>query len=403
MDYKSAIKYLESFKGRGMVLGLDRVKKLLKQLGDPQDSFLSIHVAGTNGKGSVCAMMSSILTKAGYRTGLYTSPHLVDYTERVRINEKDISKAKFASAVAKVKRAINKMPSIMLTEFEVLTAAGFVMLKEQKVKVAIIEVGLGGRLDATNVISPIISVITNIDLDHMDMLGESIDSIAAEKAGIIKRGVPVVTAATKGLLVIKSKCRQNNASLFHCLNTKVDLSPLNGEHQKINTALVLCTIKQLTAKGFVIGESVIRSGLKATRWPGRLQIVSKKPFIVVDSAHNEPGAKVLAQYISAFRKKFVFIIGMQQNKDVNSYLARIRPLAKAFVVVRSSNPASLPHESLVEKLKLFKGPIVAALDIRDSVKYAKELGDNICVTGSIYLLGDFYKHKLFDLMAKISV
>lgn len=218
MDYRSAIRYVESFRSRGIMLGLDRVRGVLSELGDPQDSFMSVHISGTNGKGSVAAMLSSVLTRAGYRTGLYTSPHLVDYTERVRINDKDIPRSEFARAVEEVSSVLKRDPKFKLTEFEVLTIAGFIMLRNSRIEIAVIETGLGGRLDATNVITPLIWIITNIDMDHTDLLGNSIESIAKEKAGIIKPGVPVITGTAKGLSVIRNVCREKAKA--HCRKIK---------------------------------------------------------------------------------------------------------------------------------------------------------------------------------------
>ncbi len=391
MKYASAIKYLESFQKRGMRLGLERTENILFQLGDPQDRFISVHVAGTNGKGSVAAMLSAILTKAGYKTGLYTSPHLVDYTERIRVNEKDVSRAKFAGAVKEVKKAIDKLSHNDLTEFEVLTAAAFLLMANEKVDIAIIEVGLGGRLDATNVITPILSVITNIDYDHMDVLGNSISSIAKEKAGIIKSGVPVVVGPTKGLDVIRKIAKEKRSKFISAKTGRSIKSPLEGKHQIINTSIALAAIDELRKNGYDINHRAVVNGLDSVRWPGRLQVVSRKPLIILDGAHNPAGAKALVSYLSSYHKKFTFIIGMQRNKDIKGYIKVIKNIAERFYVVRSTNPGAVEKEELA---KLIGPKAVIEKDIRSALKAAKAQKSPICITGSLYLVGDYLSSRI---------
>jgi dihydrofolate synthase / folylpolyglutamate synthase len=388
MDYPRSVRFLESFKGRGIKLGLDRVRAILSKLDDPQNSFLSIHIAGTNGKGSVAAMLSSILTKSGFRTGLYTSPHLVDYTERVRINEQDISKRDFAEAVAIVKKTLNEHWSVILTEFEVITVAGFLMLKRAKVEVAVIETGLGGRLDATNVVTPLISIITNIDMDHMDLLGNSINSIAREKAGIIKPGVPVITGATKGLETIRNICKKKVSKLI-VAHSKPELKlSLSGEHQKSNAAIVVRAVDELRKLGLDIEQEALTNGLKSTKWLGRLQVVSRKPLTILDGAHNVAGAKALSAYLSSLGKKVSFVIGMQKNKDIKGYLEIIRPLAEKFYVVQSSNPGAI---SKLELARMIGPKAIISTSLSSAVKSAKAQALPVCITGSLYLVGDFLK------------
>jgi len=397
MKYGQAVRYLESFQRSGIRLGLERITSLLAHLGDPQDHFRSIHIAGTNGKGSVAAMLSSILYRAGYRIGLYTSPHLVDYTERIRINEKDISKAKFAAAVAKVKEVINELPQMHLTEFEVLTAAGYLLLAQEKVDIAVIEVGLGGRLDATNVITPILSVITNIEYDHMDVLGGSISKIAKEKAGIIKFGVPLVTGETKVWRILYNICKKNGSKFVRSSKIKVKYSPMLGSHQVENTRIAIASIKVLRELGVKISDKQIDRGLRGTYWPGRLQMVSKKPFIILDGSHNPAGAMTLADFLPSYGKKFTFIIGMQANKDINSFVKTIKPLAKNFIVVRSSNPGAAANKLVADRIISNGYKPVMAGSLRSALAKAKKNKDPICITGSLYLAGDALRQKLFDL------
>jgi len=397
MNYRQTVDYLESFQKAGIRLGLERITRLLSLLGDPQDTFKSIHIAGTNGKGSVAAMLSSILNQAGYRVGLYTSPHLVDYTERVRINEKDVSRAEFADAIAKVKKVIDELPEMHLTEFEVLTAASFLLLAQEKVEIAVIEVGLGGRLDATNVIIPILSIITNIDYDHMDVLGDSISKIAREKAGIIKAGVPLVVGGSKAWRVLYNICKDRGSKFIRSSGIKVKKAPLPGVHQVENTKIALASVKVLRGSGMNISDAQLNRGLRRTFWPGRLQIVGKNPLIILDGAHNPAGARTLREYLSTFRKKITFIIGMQANKDVKNFIKIVRPLAKDFVVVKSTNPGAASKKIMADQIRHAGGKPIAAKDLKAAVFAAKKRAGPICVTGSLYLVGDALKQKLFDL------
>jgi dihydrofolate synthase/folylpolyglutamate synthase len=397
MNYRQAVTYLESFQKMGIRLGLDRIRTLLSLLGDPQDDFRAIHIAGTNGKGSVAAMLSSILYRSGYKVGLYTSPHLVDYTERIRINEKDILKTKFATAVAKVKKVIDELPKIDLTEFEVLTAVGYLLLSQEKVEIAVIEVGLGGRMDATNIIIPILSIITNIDYDHVDVLGNSLSKIAREKAGIIKAGVPLVTGEKKVWRILYNICKNQGSKFIRSNDLRVKHLPLLGSHQVENTKIVIAAVKVLRELGIKISNKQLDIGLRHTFWPGRLQVVSKKPFIILDGAHNPAGARALFKYLRALNKKITFIIGMQNNKDVKKFVKILKPIADRFIVVRSSNPRASSKGVIAGKIKLAGGKAIIAKNLESALIQSKKIGDPVCITGSLYLVGDALKKKLFDL------
>jgi dihydrofolate synthase / folylpolyglutamate synthase len=388
MNYTQAIRYLESYRSRGMKLGLDRVRVLLAKLGDPQNSFRSIHIAGTNGKGSVAAMISSVLTKAGYRTGLYTSPHLVDYPERLRVNEKDISKKRFAEAVEQVKKAAKGLEQLELTEFEMITATCFLLLQMEKAEVAVIEVGLGGRLDATNVIDPILTIITNIDYDHMDLLGHSLKSIAIEKAGIIKFGVPLITGERRTLKVLQKICDEKGSILIGSNDQKVGFFPLRGEHQKENTRTAIMALRYLRSIGYKISEVELLQGLRSTRWLGRMQIIENEPLVMIDGAHNLAGAKALKNYLSSKHMKFTFIIGMQKNKDIKKYIKTIMANAKRFIVVKSTNPGAMDEKVLASKIGK---NATSVSELKKAIIIAKSYRDPICVTGSLYLVGDFLK------------
>jgi dihydrofolate synthase/folylpolyglutamate synthase len=386
MNYRQSIAYLESFKKSGIRLGLERIRLLLEHLGDPQNSFRSIHIAGTNGKGSVAAMLSSILNQAGYKVGLYTSPHLVDYTERLRINEKNISKKKFAQAVNKVKNIIKNLPKLNLTEFEVLTALSFLLLKQEKVEITVIETGLGGRLDATNIIMPILSIITNIDYDHMDVLGISIRKIALEKAGIIKSGIPLVTGEKKLWQILRKACKRSGSRFIRANDRNIKYSPFNGKHQIENTKVALKAIEVLQKNGFRINSSQINNGLRKAFWPGRIQVISNKPLIILDGAHNPAGARALRDYLASKKRRFNFIIGMQANKDIKKFIDILKPIARKIVSVRSSNPGAIPAERIPDSIPSKK--------LKIAVKMAKY---PLCITGSLYLVGDVLREKPFDL------
>jgi dihydrofolate synthase/folylpolyglutamate synthase len=391
MNYSRAVEYLESFQKMGMRLGLERISALLSHLGDPQNDFISIHIAGTNGKGSVAAMLSSILREAGYKVGLYTSPHLVDYTERIRINEKDISQAKFASAIEKVKKIIDDLPELDLTEFEVLTAASFLLLSREKVDIAVIEVGLGGSLDATNIITPVLSIITNVDLDHTDVLGDSINKIAREKGGIIKPGVPLVTGETKVWRILKDICKKKGSKFIRSNREKIEYVPFLGEHQVENAKVAVAGIKNLRSSGISISNAQINRGLRRAYWPGRLQVVSKKPLVILDGAHNPAGARALFKYLLKLRKKFTFILGMQANKNADDFIGTILPLADRFIVVRSSHPNALPKEMLARKIENAGGKTFIAKDLKTAVLIARKCVLPVCLTGSLYLVGDMLR------------
>ena len=373
----SGYRYLSSLEKFGINLGLERITCLLEQLKNPHEQFKSIHIAGTNGKGSTAAMMASILKEAGYKVGLYTSPHLFDYTERIKINGQDISWQDFQEGL----RVVKKVAQIMKdqpTIFEVLTAVAFRYFAQKKVDYAVVEVGLGGRLDATNVLIPEVSVITNIDLEHTEILGKTLAKISAEKAAIIKPGVPVVTAEHKqeALKVIK-KIGKNNSSLS-ILVTRYPLSvtgKLLGAHQKLNAACAVAAIRLARIK---VSRSAIKNGLRKTAWPGRFQVISKKPLIIVDGAHNPAGVKSLRVTIrEQFPDKFTVIFGCQKTKDFKKMLREIKPVAARLIITQSSH---------LQAADLKFGAVRT-----NSIKEAIARWDGkspLLVTGSLFLVAD---------------
>jgi dihydrofolate synthase / folylpolyglutamate synthase len=389
MKYPESIKYLASLEKFGINLGLERITSLLEQLDDPQLKFRSLHVAGTNGKGSTCAMMASILKEAGFKVGLYTSPHLLDFTERIQISGKNISKKEFAAGLEIIKRITRKPRRLVAgflpgedqpTVFEVLTALAFWYFAKEKVDYAVIEVGMGGRLDATNVITPLVSVITNIDLEHTAILGNTLAKIAAEKSAIIKPGVPVVTAETKSeaLQVMKHRADSQHSLLIQVSSQGEGFATgLIGEHQKTNAA---CAVAALTLAGIPVDKRTVERGLKHVRWPGRFQVVKKRPLTILDGAHNPAGARVLIETLKAQfpGKKFAFVLGVQKDKDAPAMLKEFARAADEIIVTRSGNPAAAP---LVAGRR--------ALALPAALKNTS--GRDRVITGSLYLIADALK------------
>ena len=370
------------FDTQNIKLGLDRVRAVMADLGDPQDKFKSILVAGTNGKGSVCAMLASILKEAGHKAGLFTSPHLYKWNERMKINGKDISTRDLKRVTGEIEAAIGK---IGLTPFEIITCVAFKYFAEQKVDMVVLEVGMGGRLDATNVVTPLVSVITNVDYDHMEYLGDTLEKIAYEKAGIIKHQVPLVTAESKPevLDVIRKICEQKGATLFIEPATKVlpagrhgavkNIATLIGPHQRLNEAVAIKVAELLG-----INKTLIKKGLKKTKWPGRFQIVSRRPLIIVDGAHNEAGARALIAAIKEQRIKrpLTFVVGMQDYKDIEVFFNIISPLADHLILTKSTHPQAAE---------------LGTLSVREALKEAKKLKDPIIVTGSLFVVAEALK------------
>ncbi|KAF0133742.1 MAG: dihydrofolate synthase / folylpolyglutamate synthase [Candidatus Saganbacteria bacterium] len=362
-------------------LGLDRIETVLNYLGNPHLKFKSIHIAGTNGKGSVCAMLNSILIEAGYKVGLFTSPHLYKWEERIRVNGENIRTAGLVKRNARISR-IAKDLKIELTPFEKITVIAFEYFAEKKVHYAVIEVGLGGRLDATNVITPEVSIVTNIDFDHQEYLGNSIKKIAYEKAGIIKPKIPVITLEKKpeALKVFKKICFGKNAKLLMINPVEKQKSPLIGSHQKANEAAAIEAAKLLK-----INNSAIDSGLKKTAWPARFQVISKSPMVIVDGAHNVSGMKALVKTLAEIKipRPYTFIVGFQKYKNIEGILKCIIPIADKLIVTRSENPQAAEIKDIKKLIGNKKA--VFADSISSALKIAKKLPQTIMVAGSLFL------------------
>lgn len=409
MNYKESIEFIEAVSWKGSVPGLERIGELCHLLGDPQNKLKFVHIAGTNGKGSVSAIVSSVLSKAGYRTGLFTSPHLVDYTERIKIDGRDITRRAFSVACAKVKRQAVKMTDAP-TEFELLTAAALVCFSEADCDVAVLECGMGGRLDATNVIpSPLVSVVTNIALDHTAILGDTEAKIAYEKAGIIKCSPVVLGAASREAeRVIDDKCkkccvplvRSHSAGIKNERLTKRGLSfdylgqrmtlPLCGEYQKINLRTALSAIDELVKQGFDISPDDISRGVSAVRWKGRFEFLSRRPAVIFDGAHNPDGARHTAETFRELfpRERAILVTGVMADKD---YLAIAKTFSSVVQSVYTVSPDNARALSAEEYAKVYSSlgveshPCASVVDAMSSALGASHGKIPVLCTGSLYM------------------
>ena len=417
MNYKEAISWLNSFQRFGIKLGLERIKYICKKLGNPQDKYQIIHVGGSNGKGSVCQFLKSILCINGYRVGVYTSPHLQSLSERFVVDGKEISEKEIVSLVEKIKPIVDEMEDIP-TFFEVTTAMAFQYFSDRKVEYAIIEVGLGGRFDATNIVNPLVSVITNVSLEHQDRLGKKIEDISFEKAGIIKKNVAVVTAASgKALEVIKKKLIENNNSaifvnknfyekisggidwqkyLIHGVLKDYSLRiQMPGTFQGENLAVAIATVEALQRNGVFITDESIVKGAECTKHIGRMEIFGFNPVLLLDGAHNIAAIRALKDSIKkdfAFRK-LILVIGILSDKNIDEMLEIITSVADLVIVTKSSNERACNQVVLKDKvLKAgFKKEIIVKEKLNDAIAYAKSVAkkdDLILITGSLFTVGD---------------
>ena len=410
MTYSEAIQFLYDLRLFGAKFGLENTFKLAALAGNPQDRLRFIHVAGTNGKGSTCAMLESIYRAAGLRVGLFTSPHLVSFRERIQVNRQLISEAEVVRLVGELQPLLKQFPADHHpTFFEVVTVMALKFFAEQKCDLVIWETGLGGRLDATNIVVPLAAVITNIALDHQQWLGDTLEKIAAEKAGIIKPGVPVITAADEpeALAVIEKMAGEKSAPLIKVGQAsslspseetkksetgKMPVPPLPGEHQRLNAALALATVGALQSKIFV-NHAAIRTGLETVNWPGRLQLVTRPSGqkILLDGAHNVAGARVLRQ---ALEKHFggtgrTLVLGVLQDKDWRHICETLAPLAARILTVPVSSERTADARELAAACRAVNSTaeIVACDSLREAL--GKIVSDDfVVVTGSLYLVGE---------------
>ena len=412
MNYAEAIEYIHSVNWTFCKPGLERVKELCSALGDPQNSLKYIHVAGTNGKGSFCAMTESILRRAGYKVGLFTSPYIVEFNERMRINGENISNEELCELVDLIKPHADKMED-KPTEFELITALAFLYFKRNNCDVVVLECGLGGRLDATNVIKdPILSVITGIALDHTSILGNTVGEIAAEKAGIIKSGVPVLWCGSDADAdrVISAKARELGAPL-----TRVDRSTLEikemtldgttfdfggrenlslsllGTYQPVNATNVLSAIDILKQQGYKIPDIAVYEGLKSVKWPARFEVISREPLIIADGGHNPEGIDSAVSSIERYfgDEKVAIITGVMADKDYRYMAERIASVAKIVFCLTPDNPRALEAGKYAEVFKELGTEAVACGSVEravgSAIAWAKENEASIVSLGSLYM------------------
>lgn len=399
MRYADALRYLETLQKENEQReewSLEPVKALLEKLDNPQKRLgIVFHISGTNGKGSTSAMLANILHTAGYKTALYTSPHLSEMTERIKINNEEIEREVFAFYV-------HRLRPFITTEsfFEVLTALAFLYFAEQDVDFSVIEVGMGGRLDATNVVHSTVSIITNISLEHTQRLGKTEQQIAFEKAGIIKENSICVTAAHGDALhVIEQCCKEKNTLLMHSKPTDAYELSLQGAMQKENAGIVVAAIEALKKKEIIIPKIHIVQGLKTTYWPGRMEFIEKN--VLVDVAHNPGGMQQLAHELQKLKKemynKVIFVVGILADKDWKIMLDSIVPLADAIILTKPNNVRAADPGTLHRFLEKEYGIEATVIEnIPAALEQAKRIAtsdDLIVVTGSFYTVGEIYRKK----------
>ena len=423
MNYQESIGYIlrfadfERLPRSGIVWDLKRVEKLLEKLGNPHLAARTVHIAGTKGKGFTSAMMASILKQAGYKVGLYTSPHLLSYTERIRVNGKPISEADWTALVEKLQphiTAVNEEHEFgELTTFEILTVMAFTHFRDVKADWQVMEVGLGGRLDATNVVKPEVCVITSISYDHMEVLGDTLGKIAGEKVGIVKPGVPVVSAPQnpEAMEVIERVCRERGARLVKVgqdvifqpdaydekgqiflvkgQKDEYDLRiPLFGEHQLENAANAVAAAEILG-----INKKSIAKGLEKVDWPGRLQVLRRNPTVVVDGAHNVYSFQKLDEALKEYFKygRLILILGFSSDKDISGMIDEALKITPEVIVTASRSPRSVKPAALLAELAKRRVEARETENVPDALKLALEsakAGDLICATGSLFVVAE---------------
>ncbi|HLC34985.1 MAG TPA: folylpolyglutamate synthase/dihydrofolate synthase family protein [Anaerolineales bacterium] len=444
MTYDDALDYLYSYVDYSLqrtyryspqTFDLNRMRVLLDLLGNPQEAYPVIHVAGTKGKGSVSALTASALRAAGYQTGFYTSPHLVDFSERIQFNGHAIPHERLSELTEQIRPGVAKVPG--LTTFEITTALAFMFFASEKAEVAVIEVGLGGRLDATNVVQPLVSVITSLSYDHTHLLGHTLAEIAREKAGIVKPGVPLVSAPqeSEALRVLKSIAEERQsplvlvgrdwlfAPLRHSLdgqsltiwsaasqervNEYLERSqpqqwewvpprfdiPLLGYHQVINATVAYAALQVANGRGLHVSEEAIREGFQTVEWPARFQILHRAPFVVADSAHNRDSARRLRTALDDYfpARRVILIFGASADKDINGILDELVPRVSLVFVTHAEHPRASETDDLVERIRARGCPAEAVVPVGEALARALENAsdeDVVLSAGSMFVSAD---------------
>lgn len=436
MNYTESLEYLEALNTFGIEMGLERIKKLMDYLDKPNTRYKTIHITGTNGKGSTSMLLSNILRMSGIKVGLFTSPHLISYTERMQIDGCKISEEEFAKCIDAVSVFVEKMATednMHLTQFEVLTAAAFLYFAINHVDYAVIEVGLGGKLDSTNVVKPEVAIITNVSMDHMEYCGNTLEDIALHKAGIIKTGVPVITAAEgKALEIIREKAEEKNADLF-IYNEDFSVKELEfneggqtlefiselvgqdfiyklqllGTHQWENSALAIMCSNILANGEDNITKEAILDGLYMTKWQSRFEYFNlDKKEIIIDGAHNPAGIKALKDNLDKYfpSKEKVYLLGILKDKDIDAMLSNLLSKGDEEIIITMPNSTRAAEPDILKE-KINSQNIHIVKDIKEALDRGLALVSEeklLCITGSLYLTGEI-RHLLADKMAKKEV
>jgi dihydrofolate synthase/folylpolyglutamate synthase len=422
MNYKEAIEYINKTQKFGIRPGLEAIEMLLNFMGNPQKMLKYVHVAGTNGKGSTVSFISSVLIEAGYKVGIFTSPSIQRFSEKIRVNHTEIPECDIARIISSMKEKIElilRSGGSSPTEFEIITALAFQYFAEQGCDLVVLEAGLGGRLDSTNIIGkPEVAVITTINYDHMDVLGDTLTEIASEKAGIIKEECDVVLYPQEQDVqtVVDQVCERQGAKLH-----KVDFSSLQiksfdfqkqkfdyeaytsletsllGDHQIKNAAIAIKTIEVLQGKGYRVNEQIIRKGLSKAKWPGRFEMVNQSPVFLVDGAHNVQGVLTLNDNLKKLfpGKKVTFMIGVLSDKDYKAMIRVISPIAKSFITVTPNNSRALKAQDLKLFLESHSLNALACESTEEAIRMCLKFAlpdEIICAFGSLYYIGEIRKY-----------
>lgn len=421
MNYQQALDFLFNLERFGIKLGLENTLSLMQRLNNPHLKFPSIHIAGSNGKGSCSAMLHSVLNRAGYLSGLYTSPHLIDFSERIKVGDCHIEKEFVTDFVSELKDEILKNG---YTFFEVTTALAFYYFAIKNVEIAVVETGLGGRLDSTNILNPEIAIITNISLEHTTILGKTLEKIAQEKGGIIKENIPTVTSERKErpFKVIGSLCRKKNSeliSVFRDSSWEIKTNSLNeaefdlrtqndhyegiklnltGEHQIANAACAVLALENLNHKFTRLNRDSIIAGLNEVKWRGRLELYKEKPTVILDVAHNPDGIRSLVNALRGFfpRRKVNFIFGVMEDKDYKKMLQILGRLAKEIILVQVEYHRSAKLETLIKTAQEIGIRYRDIPNLNEAYRFALcNIGEEevLCITGSHFTVGEFLNNE----------